>query len=76
MSRWLIKPDSIIAPEESALRLLMFAACCLLVAFATVLFSIMTLMFYLGRDVESEDEKPVAQSGIRTPLAARVGDRS
>ena len=56
----LIAAYSIVAPEASAVRLLLFAACCLLVACATVLFSIMTLIFYLGSEVKSEDEKPVA----------------
>jgi hypothetical protein len=56
----LIAAYSVIAREESAVRLLLFAACCLLVACATVLFSIMTLMFYLGSNEKSEDEKPIS----------------
>jgi hypothetical protein len=51
---------SLMAPGESAVRLLLFAACCLLVACATVLSSILSLMFYLSRDVKSEDETPAA----------------
>jgi hypothetical protein len=49
----LIAAYSIIAPDGSAIRLLLFAACCLLVACATVLFSIMSLLFYLGRNVKN-----------------------
>src|SRR5262245_47362273 len=57
----LIAAYSIMAPEASAYRLLLFAACCLLVACAMSLFSIMALLFYLGRDEQSEEAKTAAE---------------
>jgi len=47
---------SIIAPESQALRILLFAICCLLVNCGTLLFSIMTLLFYLGSTLMRDDE--------------------
>ena len=56
----LIAAYSLMAPGESAVRLLLFAVCCLLVACVTLLFSMMSLMYYPGREAKSDDEKPVA----------------
>src|ERR1035438_5595476 len=53
----LIAAYSLIAPEAQAIRILLFAACCLLVGCATVLFSIMTLLFYLGSSLTKDDER-------------------
>ena len=50
---------SLLAPEAQVVRILLFAICCLLVGCATMLFSIMTLLFYLGSSLKTEDEKPV-----------------
>jgi hypothetical protein len=54
----LIAAYSIIEPGASAVRLLLLATCCLLVACATTLLSILALLFHLGGDVKGEDQEP------------------
>lgn len=57
----LIAAYAMITPEEHAVRFLLLAICCLLGACATVLFSVMTLLFYLGSSPKVEDQRPEVQ---------------
>jgi hypothetical protein len=56
----LIAAYSLIAPEAQTVPVLLFAACCLLVSCAALLFSILTLLFYLGTSLTRDDETPAA----------------
>jgi hypothetical protein len=47
---------SVLASEELALRILLLAICSLLVGCATLLLSILTLLFFLGSSYISDDE--------------------
>jgi hypothetical protein len=52
----LLAAYSISAPEELAVRILLLAACSLLASCGTVLFSILTLLFYLGSTLMRDDD--------------------
>jgi len=56
----LLAAYSMLAPESEATRILLFAICVLLVGCATILSSLLALLFYIGSYLKIEDESPDA----------------